>query len=101
MEKYINSIVQNKDTSVKTAVHNVLNDKNLDVYFQILRSYIYYKEERGLTIKEIAKISEVPEQTIMRFENLKTIPQTTTLIRILDAVGLELSIQKKSGTIEI
>lgn len=99
MEKYI-SLIQNKDASIKSLVHSVLNDKNLDVYFQILNSYIYCKEERGLTIKEIAKISEIPEQTIMRFENLKTIPQTTTLIKILDAVGLELSIQKKSGIIE-
>ncbi len=101
MKEHINIVsLNNKKTSMGTIVYNILDDIHLDLYFQLLNQYVYAKEEREMTIKQISEKSEVPEQTIMRFENLKSIPQTTTLIKILDAVGLELVVRKKEKIIE-
>lgn len=102
MKEFINLIILNNEKKSKaTIVHNVLNDIHLDLYYQLLNQYVYAKEEREMTIKQISEKSEVPEQTIIRFENLKSIPQTTTLIKILDAVGLELTVRKKEEMIEV
>ena len=66
---------------------------DLDEYLKIVSSYNAMKKEKQLNIIQIARIAETPELTIRRFENLQSIPNILTLIKILRAVGLTVSTQ--------
>lgn len=69
-----------------------LSDGSLRNYLSILNEYIKQKKENGLSTFNISQKSHLPELTIKKFENLKTVPKILTVLKILRSVGLKLAV---------
>ena len=69
------------------------------INFQValIGKMIEAREERGLSQRELAKLSGVKQPAIARMESMKSTPQIDTLFRILAPLGYTLSITPISG----
>lgn len=86
-------ILTNNDKAyIKEVFLQTLKDYSTREYLDILSTYIKARRKQNLSSADISRISGVPEITVLRFENLQSVPQTITLMKILNAVGLELRI---------
>ena len=61
-------------------------------YFEIVNKYMLQKKELNMTLTSVAEISGSPILTVRRFENLKHYPNIITLIKLLNTVGLKLTV---------
>lgn len=75
----------------KTFINEIL-DGTLDSYYEILNQYIHAKKEKNILTSDISNHTGLPELTVKRFENLKSVPRVLTAIKILHAVGLQLTV---------
>jgi transcriptional regulator with XRE-family HTH domain len=57
----------------------------------------YARRRAGLTQRELAATSGMPQETIARIESARTIPRYDTLVHLLDACGLELELVPRLG----
>ncbi|MDE5597901.1 MAG: helix-turn-helix domain-containing protein [Lachnospiraceae bacterium] len=64
------------------------------INFQValIGKMIEAREERGLSQRELAKLSGVKQPAIARMESMKSTPQIDTLFKILAPLGYTLSI---------
>lgn len=53
---------------------------------------IQRRNELGLTQRELAALSGLPQSSIARIETMKTIPNIETIIKIVKPLGLQLSL---------
>lgn len=99
MKKTIEDLVSSKDESqltnedksnIKKIFLGTLMDGTIDTYFYIVSQYLSAKRQNKMTTADVAKLSDLPEMTVKRFENLQTIPKIITILKILKAVGLKL-----------
>ncbi len=51
----------------------------------------FYREQRGLSVQEIADLMEVKRQTVYRWENGERIPDILTFIKLCRLLGVEVS----------
>ncbi len=58
----------------------------------LIGKLIEAREERGISQRELAKLSGVKQPAIARLESLKTTPQIDTLIKVLSPLGYKLDI---------
>lgn len=89
-------LTDNDKINVKSAILKTMNDESINTYFNLLARYLEAKRQKNLTSNDIARLSNFPKMTILRFENLQTIPQTLTLIKILNTVGLKLTLEDEA-----
>jgi HTH-type transcriptional regulator/antitoxin HipB len=64
--------------------------------YKLIKAVVEMRKEKGITQKGLADMVGVSQQEISRFENEKHIPKLTNFIRILDALDLEIKLEKKS-----
>jgi len=64
--------------------------------YELIKAVVEMRREKGITQKRLADIVGVSQQEISRFEKEKHIPKLTNFIRILDALDLEIKLEKKS-----
>lgn len=67
--------------------------------YELIRQVVEVRKELGVTQETLANKVGISQQEISRFENEKHIPKLSSFIRILDALGLEIKIQKKDNHI--
>ena len=65
--------------------------------YELIRQVVEIRKELGVTQEILANKVGISQQEISRFENEKHIPKLSNFIRILDALGLEIKIQKKDN----
>lgn len=82
---------QNPD-DVSKLIIKIMQSEAQDDYFKILSTYNKYKKAKKLNISNVSEGAGVPTLTVRRFENLQHFPNVLTLINILHAVGLKLSV---------
>jgi DNA-binding XRE family transcriptional regulator len=58
----------------------------------LIGKLIEAREEKGLSQRDLAKLSGVKQPAIARLESLKTTPQIDTLFKVLSPLGYTLSI---------
>lgn len=100
MKKNVKGLIGEKSPAISLENINEINASlteefvsgTLDEYFKILDEYIKKKELLNMTTATVAQKSNFPELTIKRFENLQCIPKITNLIKILNAVELNLAV---------
>lgn len=67
----------------------------VDKEFALLKEAIEYRKGLELTQEEIAQKSGLSQQAVSRIENLGVEPTLRSFIRYIDAVGLQLTLQRK------
>jgi predicted transcriptional regulator len=60
-------------------------------------SFRYYRRRAGLTQRELAERSGVPQSSIARMESGKLKPRIDTLTRLIEACGMELQVSPRRG----
>ncbi len=85
----------------------IVKDKRKDPHFNeqycevekeyaLVKAVVEMRKEKGISQRGLAEMVGVSQQEISRFENEKHIPRLTNFIRILDALDLEIKLEKKS-----
>lgn len=72
----------------------VSRDEREQINFQVelIGKMIEAREEKGLSQRELAKLSGVKQPAIARLETMKSTPQIDTLFKVLAPLGYTLSI---------
>lgn len=63
--------------------------------YALIRQVVEARKNKGLTQKNLADIVGVSQQEISRLECEKHVPNLISFIRILEALGLEIKLEKK------
>ncbi|GAU80101.1 helix-turn-helix domain-containing protein [Fusibacter sp. 3D3] len=91
-----------KKIDVKRTVNELRKDNEFnEIYleiekeYELIRQVVDTRKQIGMTQKNLADKVGISQQEISRFEREKHIPKLSNFIRILDALGLEMKIEKK------
>ena len=81
----------NYDSSLLKSLYDSFSSRDAAIsYLKFLKLYYLARENKGMTIEEVAASVRVAHMTIKRIENLKVVPNVTTLFGMLSAVGIDL-----------
>lgn len=87
-----NNIVKSEDAS------DDFKSKELDEKeCEIIKTVIAARVELKLTQRKLADISGIKQPAIARLESFGATPRLDTLLTLMDALGLEMKIVKKSS----
>ncbi len=64
----------------------------------IVSAIIHQRNELGLSQRDLAAICDIPQSSVARIESLKTMPRLDTLLKILNKLGLTLSVSPMMPT---
>ncbi|MDD3340342.1 MAG: helix-turn-helix domain-containing protein [Lachnospiraceae bacterium] len=70
--------------------------EEIDIRVNLITEIINARRARGLTQKELEKVSGVKQPVIARMEKGSTDPQLTTVLKVLHAMGKTLKIEDKA-----
>ena len=70
-------------------------DPELFIVLEVVGKLTVARGRKGLSQRELSRLSHVPQKTISRMENGKDVPKLTTLLKIAHVLGLELSLVEK------
>lgn len=90
----------------KIDVKRIVDEKRNDIEFNetyleiekeydLIRQVVEARKQRGMTQKILAEKAGISQQELSRFEREKHIPKLSNFIRILDALDMEMKIEKK------
>ena len=90
MNKYI------KWEDVKDSMTSLTDNekKEIDLLSDIISQVIERRQELGISQRDLEKITGVKQECICRIEKMRTIPQLNTLIKLIEPLGLRLSISR-------
>lgn len=60
----------------------------------IISAIIMQRNELGISQRELAELCGIPQSSVARIESLKTIPKLSTLLKIMQPLGLKLTVSK-------
>lgn len=90
MDKYVRwQDVKNSMTSLTDE-----EKREIDLMSDIITKIIERRQELGLSQRELEKLTGVRQESICRIENMKNIPQLDTLIKLMEPLGLRLSVTR-------
>ena len=72
----------------------------ISMEYEFIWKIVKARKEKGLTQKAIADQIGVSQQEISRFERLRHVPRLSSLMKIIDAIGLELKLVNKDSEAE-
>lgn len=67
----------------------------IDKEYELLKQAIDYRKSQKTTQEDVAAISGLSQQAVSRLENLGVEPTLRNFIKYIDAVGLQLVLEKK------
>lgn len=92
-----------KKMNIKEAIEEKRKDHEFDLHYlevqreyELIRQVVEARKEMGLTQKGLAETVGISQQEISRFENERHIPKLSSFIKIIEALGLELRLEKKT-----
>lgn len=68
------------------------NIEELENLADIVGALIEQRNQLGITQRELATICGVPQSSVARIESFKTIPNLDTLLKIMQPLGLKLTV---------
>ncbi|PES32841.1 helix-turn-helix domain-containing protein [Bacillus thuringiensis] len=71
-------------------------DPELFIALEIVGKVMAVKDRKGLSQRELSRLSGVPQKTISRIENGIDIPKIPTLLKLINVLGLEISLVDKN-----
>ena len=66
--------------------------EKINFEIDLIGKIIEAREQKGLSQRELAKLSGVKQPAIARLESMKTTPQIDTLFKVLNPLGYTISI---------
>ena len=86
-------------TDYKEYVKNIdsINQKEMEEIEElssIISAIIKQRNELGISQRELAELCGIPQSSVARIESLKTIPKLNTLLKIMQPLGLKLTVSK-------
>jgi transcriptional regulator with XRE-family HTH domain len=67
----------------------------LNFMSDVVSKIILARNEKNISQRDLAKLTEIEQSTIARIETMKTIPRIDTLIKILNVLDIEIKTVKK------
>jgi DNA-binding XRE family transcriptional regulator len=106
LEHYGIEFLEVKMPFKKIDVKRIVDEKRNDIEFNetyleiekeydLIRQVVEARKQRGMTQKSLAEKAGISQQELSRFEREKHIPKLSNFIRILDALDMEMKIEKK------
>ncbi len=92
-----------------TTLSDYMNDESkidkvqkakIDFEVSLIGKLIEAREQKGISQRELAKMSGVKQPAIARLESMKSTPQIDTLLKVLSPLGYKLDIVPISKHIE-
>jgi len=91
-----------KKMNVKETIEEKRKDHEFDLQYlevqkeyDLIRQVVEARKELGMTQKNLAETVGISQQEISRFEKERHIPKLSSFIKIIEALGLELRLEKK------
>ena len=79
--------VKNIDEASKAEIESI------EIMAAIIWSIVEQRNTMGLTQRELAALCEIPQSTLARIESFRTSPNLDTLLKIMQPLGLSLTIK--------
>ncbi len=67
-----------------------------DECIKLIDDIIAIRNERGITQVELAEMTGLAQPAIARFEAKKTVPQLNTLLKVINALNCNMSVEPKN-----
>ena len=82
--------------NVKNSMTSLTDEEKIevDLMADIISKIIERRQELGISQRELEKLTGVRQEAICRIENMKNMPQLDTLIKLMEPLGLRLSVSK-------
>lgn len=71
---------------------NRRNIEDVEEQARIISTVIAQRKMLGLSQRDLASLCEIPQSSVARIESLQTTPNLATLLKLLRALGLKLTI---------
>lgn len=68
------------------------NIEDVEALAEIVSAVIRQRKELGITQRDLAVLSGMPQSSVARIESFKTTPNIETLIKIMRPLGLKLTV---------
>lgn len=68
--------------------------ESIEILADLISEIIEKRNELGLSQRDLADLCDMPQSSIARIEGMKIMPNIDTLIRVLQPLGLKLTIQQ-------
>jgi ribosome-binding protein aMBF1 (putative translation factor) len=83
--------------NVKKNIKSISEDekRELELIAEIVSRLILAREGKGLSQKKLSEMIGIEKSTIGRMETLNTIPKLDTIVKIINALNLEICIKDK------
>lgn len=72
-------------------------DPDLFIALEIVGKLMAARDRKGLSQRELSRLSAVPQKTISRIENGIDIPKIPTLLKLANVLGLEITLIDKKN----
>jgi len=64
----------------------------IDLLAEIITKVIRRRQELGMSQRDLEKFTGIKQEAICRIEKMKNVPQLDTLIKIMEPLGLKLTV---------
>lgn len=91
--KYYDDFTRTIEEAKKTAPWIKDDMEFNELWVEALGSIVKRRKQLGLSQRDIAQMIDKPQSTIARIEACKTIPNTQTLFKLVNALGLSIIIK--------
>ena len=68
--------------------------REVDLMSDVITKIIERRQELGISQRELEKLTGVRQEAICRIENMRNMPQLDTLIKLMEPLGLKLSVTR-------
>lgn len=81
---------------VKNSMNSLTDEekREVDLMADIICKIIERRQELGISQRDLEKLTGVKQEAICRIENMKNMPQLDTLIKLMEPLGLRLSVNR-------
>jgi ribosome-binding protein aMBF1 (putative translation factor) len=90
----MNKMIQWRDVKNSMTALSEEEKMEVDIMSDIISKMIERRQELGLSQRELEKLSGIKQEAICRIENMRNMPQIDTLIKLMEPLGLKLSVER-------
>ena len=90
----MNKMIQWQDVKNSMTALSEEEKMEVDIMSDIISKMIERRQELGLSQRELEKLSGIKQEAICRIENMRNMPRIDTLLKLMEPLGLKLSVER-------